>query len=140
MNNYKKYLNKYTYLFIGLVSLIITSIFVIIPNFQTEEFNQDVIDDIIKGVTTTSTLKINEENQKEEFKELKDEDNLEISEEETNELTQNFTAFTAYKEVVGFDTYLLIGSDERNEETIATRGQVFGKRADVIIRYGKSKY
>ena len=133
MNNYKNYLNKYTYLFIGLISLIIISIFVIIPNFQTEEFNQDVIDDIIKGVTTTSTLKINEENQKEEFKELKDEDNLEISEEETNELTQNFTAFTAYKEVVGFDTYLLIGSDERNEETVTTRGQVFGKRADVII-------
>ena len=133
MNNYKKYLNKYTYLFFGLISLIIISIFVIIPNFQTEEFNQDVIDDIIKGVTTTSTLKINEENQKEEINELKDEDNLEISEEETNELTQNFTAFTAYKEVVGFDTYLLIGSDERNEETVTTRGQVFGKRADVII-------
>ena len=127
MNNYKKYLNKYTYLFIGLISLIIISIFVIIPNFQTEEFNQDVIDDIIKGVTTTSTLKINEENQKEEINELKDEDNLEISEEETNEIIKNFTAFTANKDITGFDTYLLIGSDERNEETITTRGEVFGK-------------
>ena len=54
MDNIKKYLNKYTYLLIGLIVLIITSIFIIIPNFQTEEFSQEVIEDIIEGVTTTS--------------------------------------------------------------------------------------
>ena len=39
------------------------------------------------------------------------------------------TTFTANKDITGFDTYLLIGSDERNEETITTRGQGFGERA-----------
>ena len=54
MDNIKKYLNKYTYLLIGLIVLIITSIYIIIPNFQTEEFSQEVIENIIEGVTTTS--------------------------------------------------------------------------------------
>ena len=61
MDNIKKYLNKYTYLFIGLIVLIITSIFIIIPNFQTEEFSQEVIEDIIEGVTTTTSLQDNVE-------------------------------------------------------------------------------
>ena len=44
----KKFLNKYTYLFFGLIVLISGAIFFIIPNFQTEEFDQEVIDDIIE--------------------------------------------------------------------------------------------
>ena len=51
----KKYLNKYTYLFLGLIVLVSGGLFFIIPNFQTEEFDQDVIDNIIEGITTTST-------------------------------------------------------------------------------------
>ena len=66
MDNIKKYLNKYTYLFIGLIVLIITSIFIIIPNFQTEEFSQEVIEDIIEGVTTTSIQYNEQEIQSEE--------------------------------------------------------------------------
>ena len=137
MDNIKKYFNKYTYLFIGLIVLIFIGIFVIVPNFQREEFSQEVIDDIIEGVTTTSSPNSSENNnegsQKEESNNPTDQDNLEISKEQTNEIIKNFTAFTANKDITGFDTYLLIGSDERNEETITTRGQVFGKRADVII-------
>ena len=137
MNKYKKYLNKYTYLFIALIFLIIIGIFVIVPNFQTEEFSQEVIEDIIEGVTTTSSPisseNNNEESQQQETNNLTDQENLKISEEQTNEITQIFTSFTADKDITGFDTYLLIGSDERNEETITTRGQVFGERADVII-------
>ena len=132
MNNMKKYLNKYTYLLFGLIALIIISIFIIVPNFQTEEFSQKVIEDIIDGVTTTSIKNNNEESQTQEVNENK-EDSLEISKEETSEITKKFTAFSADKDVVGFDTYLLIGSDERNEKNIETRGIVFGKRADVII-------
>ena len=56
MDFIKKFLNKYTYLFLGLIVLISGAIFFIIPNFQTEEFNQDVIDDIIDGITTTIEL------------------------------------------------------------------------------------
>ena len=137
MDNIKKYFNKYTYLFIGLIVLIFFGIFVIVPNFQREEFSQEVIDDIIEGVTTTSSPNSSENNnegsQKEEPNNSTDQDNLEISKEQTNEIIKNFTSFTANKDITGFDTYLLIGSDERNEETITTRGQVFGKRADVII-------
>jgi len=137
MDNIKKYFNKYTYLFIGLIVLIFIGIFVIVPNFQREEFSQEVIDDIIEGVTTTSSPNSSENNnegsQKEESNNPTDQDNLEISKEQTNEIIKNFTSFTANKDITGFDTYLLIGSDERNEETITTRGQVFGKRADVII-------
>ncbi len=131
MDNIKKYLNKYTYLLIGLIVLIITSIYIIIPNFQTEEFSQEVIEDIIEGVTTTSIQK-NEEDQTKESSNASFEE-LEITNEQTNQITENFNRFTATQEIEGFDTYLLIGSDERSEETINTRGKVFGKRADVII-------
>ena len=132
MEYIKKYLNRYTYLLLGLIILIIIGIFIIIPNFQTEEFSQEVIEDIIDGVTTTSMQNNNEESQTQEVSESA-EDVLEISKEQQNEITKKFTAFSANKDITGFDTYLLIGSDERNEETINTRGQVFGKRADVII-------
>ena len=132
MDNIKKYLNKYTYLFIGLIVLIITSIFIIIPNFQTEEFSQEVIENIIEGVTTTSIQDNEQEIQSEESSNPSFEE-LEISIEQTNEITKNFNVFTASEDIKGFDTYLLIGSDERSEEIINTRGKVFGKRADVII-------
>ncbi len=132
MEYIKKYLNRYTYLLLGLIILIIIGIFIIIPNFQTEEFSQEVIENIIDGVTTTSMQNNNEESQTQEVSESA-EDVLEISKEQQNEITKKFTAFSANKDITGYDTYLLIGSDERNEETINTRGQVFGKRADVII-------
>ena len=132
MDNIKKYLNKYTYLLIGLIVLIITSIYIIIPNFQTEEFSQEVIENIIEGVTTTSIQDNEQEIQSEESSNPSFEE-LEISIEQTNEITKNFNVFTASEDIKGFDTYLLIGSDERSEEIINTRGKVFGKRADVII-------
>ena len=132
MDNIKKYLNKYTYLLIGLIVLIITSIYIIIPNFQTEEFSQEVIENIIEGVTTTSIQNSEQEIQSEESSKPSFEE-LEISIEQTNEITKNFNVFTASEDITGFDTYLLIGSDERSEEIINTRGKVFGKRADVII-------
>ena len=132
MDNIKKYFNKYTYLFFGLIVLIITSIFIIIPNFQTEEFSQDVIEDIIEGVTTTSIQGNEQETETEESSNLSTEE-LKISMEETNQITENFNMFVATEEIEGFDTYLLIGSDERSEKIISTRGKVFGKRADVII-------
>ena len=132
MDNIKKYLNKYTYLLIGLIVLIITSIYIIIPNFQTEEFSQEVIENIIEGVTTTSIQENEQEIQSEESSSPSLEE-LEISIEQTDEITKNFNIFTASEDIKGFDTYLLIGSDERSEEIINTRGKVFGKRADVII-------
>ena len=114
MNNLKQYLNKYTYLVLGLIILIITTIFVIIPNFQTEEFSQDVIDDIIDGVTTTSITISSNDTQTDKDKVELEKENLEISEEQVNLITNNFNVFSAQKDITGFNTYLLIGSDERS--------------------------
>ncbi len=132
----KKLLNKYTYLFLGLIVLFSGVIFFIIPNFQTEEFDQDVIDDIIEGITTTSTTNLNNElndnNTTDEAVEVTEED-LDIPEEELNKIEKLILNNTPKEEITGFDIYMLIGSDERTGEAIETRGMVQGKRADVII-------
>ena len=56
-----KIFNKYTYLFLGL--LIVAAIVVInfIPDLETEDFDQEVIDNIIEGVTTTTEPLQNQE-------------------------------------------------------------------------------
>ena len=51
-----KIFNKYTYLFLGLISIGAIVILVFLPNLETEEFSQEVIDDIVDGVTTTTLL------------------------------------------------------------------------------------
>ena len=130
-----KILNKYTYLFLGLVLIIIVSIFLIIPNFQTEEFDQDVIENIIEGVTTTTIVDSNLDSEiieNDENPNIQEED-LNISKEESSEIQNILTFNNVGQDIDGFDTYLLIGSDERSEEISLTRGKVSGKRADVII-------
>jgi len=134
MEKYRKYLNKYTYLTMALVILVISTILFIIPNFQTEEFSQEVIDDIIQGVTTTTvTANIAENQSNNNSQEILEEDELDISEEEIGKIQDILTNNKSDKIIEGFNTYLLIGSDERSTSTIVTRGKVNGKRADVII-------
>tara|TARA_B100000700_G_scaffold44644_1_gene46372 strand:+ start:106 stop:1248 length:1143 start_codon:yes stop_codon:yes gene_type:complete len=132
----KRYLNKYLYLFLGLIVLVSVGLFFIIPNFQTEEFDQDVIDNIIEGITTTSTTnfenELNENNTTPEAEEVNEED-LNITEEEFNKIEKLILNNTPEQEITGFDVYMLIGSDERTGKAIETRGIVKGKRADVII-------
>ena len=64
-----KILNKYTYLFLGILVVSAIVILNFIPNLETEEFDQEVIDDIIEGVTTTtlpsSNNNLNENNESE---------------------------------------------------------------------------
>ena len=57
-----KIFNKYTYLFLGILVISTIVIFNFIPNLETEEFDQEVIDDIIEGVTTTTTDENSEQN------------------------------------------------------------------------------
>ncbi len=132
----KKYLNKYTYLFLGLIVLASAVIFFVIPNFQTEEFDQEVIDNIIQGITTTSTTnlnnELNENNTTDEAVEVTEED-LNIPEQELSKIEKLILNNNHKQEITGFDVYMLIGSDERIGEAIETRGKVQGKRADVII-------
>jgi len=131
-----KYLNKYTYVLLGLIFIAGITISFIIPNFQREEFSQDVIDDIIEGITTTSTTSVangnNEIVENNKQPEAIEED-LIINDEELSKIEKLLINNQIKKEITDFDVYMLIGSDERSGETVETRGNVIGKRADVII-------
>jgi len=126
-------LNKYTYLFLGLLAISGIVILVFLPNLETEEFSQDVIDDIIEGVTTTSILEAdtNEASIDESLANFEDE--LIISIQDKSQIEEKLLYNNFEKEIDSFDTYLLIGSDERSEKIAETRGEIEGKRADVII-------
>ena len=126
-------LNKYTYLFLGLLAITGIVILVFLPNLETEEFSQDVIDDIIEGVTTTSILEAdtNEASIDESLANFEDE--LIISIQDKSQIEERLLYNNFEKEIDSFDTYLLIGSDERSEKIAETRGEIEGKRADVII-------
>ena len=126
-------LNKYTYLFLGLLGIAGIVILVFLPNLETEEFSQDVIDDIIEGVTTTSILEADtdEASIKESLANFEDE--LIISIQDKSQIEEMLLYNNFEKEIDSFDTYLLIGSDERSEKIAETRGEIEGKRADVII-------
>ena len=126
-------LNKYTYLFLGLLGIAGIVILVFLPNLETEEFSQDVIDDISEGVTTTSILEtdIDKESVDETLAIVVDE--LIISIQDKSQIEEMLLYNDFEKEIDSFDTYLLIGSDERSEKIAQTRGEIEGKRADVII-------
>ncbi len=83
-----KYLNKYTYVLLALIIIAGITIAFIIPNFQREEFSQDVIDDIIEGVTTTSTTSVENDDIEviENNEQTEDEEDLIITDEEINKI------------------------------------------------------
>ena len=126
-----KYLNKYTYLLIGLLAVVGLTVTLVIPNFQREEFSQEVIDDIIEGVTTTTEAIA--EKTVNNVEEITTEEDLIITEEEESAIEKLLINNNFKKEITDFDVYMLIGSDERSGEAILTRGRIDGKRADVII-------
>ena len=126
-------LNKYTYLFLGLLGIAGIVILVFLPNLETEEFSQDVIDDIIEGVTTTSILEADTDEASVDESLAIVEDELIISIQDKSQIEEMLLYNNFEKEIDSFDTYLLIGSDERSEKIAETRGEIEGKRADVII-------
>ena len=129
MNNQKRNL----LLFVGIFAMGALAYSILIPSFETTEFNQEVIDDISKGITTTSTT--TEINNNENLQDI----NNEKPEEETIEIVdvdkaQELIKFTiADKSLENFTTYLIIGSDKRTINSSESRGYVDGQRADVII-------
>lgn len=128
-----KIFNKYTYLFLGLISIAAIIILVFLPNLETEEFSQQVIDDIVDGVTTTTLLEPENNN----LSEVQATENLEnqliITSEDKSQIEEILLYNNFEEELGNFDAYLLIGSDERSKKIAETRGNVEGKRADVII-------
>ena len=129
-----KIFNKYTYLFLGIIVLATIIILNFIPDLETEEFDQEVIDDIIEGVTTTTIEQNIEQNNDQNTKDsIASIDELVLTEEEISDIDKVLVFNEFEKEITNFDVYLLIGSDERSAEIALTRGEVTGKRADVII-------
>ena len=126
--------NKYTSLFILIIGIAAITLFVFLPNFETEEFDQDVIDNIIEGVTTT-TLPDNSSQLAENDSEsnISEDLPLVISQQEVSKIEKILENNKFESEILDFEAYLLIGSDERSEKIAETRGYVSGKRADVII-------
>ena len=126
--------NKYTSLFILIIGTAAITLFVFLPNFETEEFDQDVIDNIIEGVTTT-TLPNNSSQLAENDSEsnISEDLPLVISQQEVSKIETILENNKFESEILDFEAYLLIGSDERSEKIAETRGYVSGKRADVII-------
>ena len=105
----------------------------LIPSFETTDFDPDVIEDISKGITTTSTtsdVNNNEDTQEANNEEVIEEP-IEILDKNIGQELIKFTV--ANTSLENFTTYLIIGSDERTANSSASRGYVDGQRADVII-------
>ena len=129
MDNQKRYI----LLFIVIFAIGALAYSFLVPSFETTDFNPDVIEDISKGITTTSTT--SEVNNNENLQGVNDEavveNPIEIVDKDTEEELIKFTV--AETSLENFTTYLIIGSDERTAISSASRGYVDGKRADVII-------
>ena len=129
MDNQKRYL----LLFIIIFAIGALAYSFLVPSFETTDFDPDVIEDISKGITTTSTT--SEVSNNEDTLEASNEDVIEepikiVDENTAQELIKYTVANTSLE---NFTTYLIIGSDERTSNSSASRGYVDGQRADVII-------
>ena len=129
MNNQKRYIVLFLVIF-GIGALAYSFL---VPSFETTDFNPEVIEDISKGITTTSTTsEVNNNDVTEEvINEEIVEEPIEIVDEDTAQELIKFTVADTLLE--NFSTYLIIGSDERTANSSASRGYVDGQRADVII-------
>ena len=116
-------------IFLGFILSISIVTYNIIPNFEREQFNPDLVEEISSGTITTTTINTEENNIVNESGDISEEeeifqpnlyDSLLINN-QTKRIDKNFTS------------YLIIGSDERSSNSSASRGNVKGSRADVIM-------
>ena len=129
MDNQKRYI----LLFIVIFAIGALAYSYLVPSFETTDFNPEVIEDISKGITTTSTT--SEVNNNDDTQEVSNdeiiEEQIEIVDVDTAQELIKFTV--ADTSLENFTTYLIIGSDERTANSSASRGYIDGQRADVII-------
>ena len=105
----------------------------LVPNFEREEFDIDKIEDISQGITTTSLVQ--QESNNDEIIDndsQKQDDELVISENEKSEI-EKLLINNEGDLSLDISAYLIIGSDERSLNSSAARGYVQGSRADVIL-------
>lgn len=120
--------NKQTFLLIGIV-LIGLIAYSLAPNFEREEFNPEIIEDISSGDITTTTSKIQvEENDSKPEDTVIDPEIFETSKYDSLLINNNSKRIDEL-----FTSYLIIGSDERSPNSSESRGSVDGSRADVIL-------
>lgn len=113
--------------FIIVISLTGFTLYNLLPNFETTEFDQESILQISEGSTTTSIDPLQTNTTIETQKESEE---INILEDEISELLK----FNKSKErLFEFETYLIIGSDGRSENSSEARGYVAGQRSDVIV-------
>lgn len=116
-----------------LVTVAVLVFIFLVPNFEREEFDKDKIEDISQGITTTSEVQqdsnndeINDNNSQNQIEELI------ISENEKSEI-EKLLINNEGDLNLDISAYLIIGSDERSLNSSAARGYVQGSRADVIL-------
>ena len=124
-----KALNKYTYLLTGLLVTAVVVVFTIIPRFEKQAFDTERVENISEGLTPTTSVPDKENIEENETKPPEPEI-IQIQKSEIEKLLINNSAKS---DIEGYKSYLLIGSDERDENSSDSRGFVEGQRADVII-------
>ena len=125
--------NRYALLFVVIFAIGISTYFIFIPSFETTEFNTKVVEDISKGITTTSTTTKSSNDQTDDVTvdETTSDESIKIPDQNT---VNNLIKFNnADEKLENFTSYLIIGSDKRTTNSSASRGYVSGQRADVII-------
>ena len=125
--------NRYAILFVVIFAIGVSAYFIFIPSFETTEFSTEVVEDISKGITTTSTTIKSNNDQTDDVTvdEAINDDDIKIPDQNT---VNNLIKFNnADEKLENFTTYLIIGSDKRTANSSASRGYVGGQRADVII-------
>ena len=87
----------------------------LVPSFETTEFNPEVVEDISKGITTTTTIsevKNTEDNSEILINEDPTEDQINIANEN---IAQELIKYSvANNKLENYKTYLIIGSDKRS--------------------------
>lgn len=119
---------KYIILFL-FIAVISVSAYLFIPNFEREEFDVSRVEEISTGTVSTTTTEFDSSEQKEPEKPIQENDEIFDNREIDNLLIHN----TTKKIDSMFTSYLVIGSDERSENSSASRGSNEGSRADVIL-------
>ena len=80
--------NRYSYLLILLITVAGISLYLFLPSFETEEFDQEVIDNIIEGVTTTTIISNETEVSENLLQENEEERSLQITEQEIQRIEE----------------------------------------------------
>ena len=100
-----KIFNRYTYLFLGLLVIAAFVLINFIPNLETEEFDQQVIDNIIEGVTTTTEPTQSQDivSSEQATKNIENEENIIITEEDLPKIEDLLKFNEIDEEITNFD-------------------------------------